>query len=122
MNKNGNPLRIYTFLLMALAAFILLPYRTHIFADQNSSNNSGQCPAGWIGSVGSAPYQFFSNLVIGKVGIKAGNQCFLYTNSGDDCYRITGINSTNVLAEKIGIGKGDYCQDISHVVFYAQES
>lgn len=95
----------------------------NVFTVLAASPNAGQCPSGWIykDETPQDGFTYSDSTIIGSVGIKAGNECFEYADSGDECYQVIGIGTIAVSVSKIGTGVGQYCQDISHVVFYPQE-
>lgn len=76
-----------------------------------------ECDGGNKVEPGPFTYSAPSGQVVTKVCVKSGTSVYYFTANGDDgCYAISGINTQNASAVKIGDGRS--CQDISHANFY----
>ncbi|MGH2582143.1 MAG: hypothetical protein ACRDFQ_04525 [Anaerolineales bacterium] len=88
---------------------------------------AGECMPNWDDKDDSSPFSITadSGFIITHLCIKSGTENFVYTNNGtfeDDgagnhnaCYQISGIGTGTASAVKVGQGKGQVCQDISHI-------
>jgi len=82
-------------------------------------NGQGDCSTGYVYKDNNSPFGYDGDEVITKVFVKSGQGCFplTITNPSDGCYQATGLGTTSVSVTKIGEGRGQVCQDISHVEF-----
>jgi hypothetical protein len=93
-------------------------------ATATPSQAAGNCTS-WDGKDESEPFSITAptGYVITSITIKSGDDCFTYTTNGDKetdangdaCYSISGIGTQTGSAEKVGVGAGQVCQDISHI-------